>query len=92
MIAEIGKYIHNKRVQKGMPLKEVADYLNIDISLLSKIEHGDRQIQGYMLKGISDLFGLDYKTLQIEYLQTKIENEFGDEPYFKDAVKIISNQ
>lgn len=92
MIAEIGKYIHNKRVQKGMPLKEVADYLNIDISLLSKIEHGDRQIQGYMLKGISDLFGLDYRSLQIEYLQTKIENEFGDEPYFKDAVKIISNQ
>lgn len=92
MIAEIGKYIHNKRVQQGMPLKEVADYLNIDISLLSKIEHGDRQIQGYMLKGISDLFGLDYKSLQIEYLQSKIEHEYGDEPYFKDAVKIISNQ
>jgi len=86
MIAEIGQFIHDKRLEQGKPLKEVADFLNINISLLSKIEHGERQIQGYMLKGICDLFDLDYKTLQIEYIQQKIEIEFGDEPYLHEAL------
>lgn len=92
MIAEIGKYMHNKRIQKGLQLKEVADYLDINISLLSKIEHGERQIQGYMLKGICELFDLDYKKTQIEFLNQKIENEFGNEPFLKEAINEFSKK
>lgn len=88
----VGSYVHNLRTQRGYSLKRVADYLSIDISLLSKIEHGERQVQSYMLKGICDLFELDYKAMQIEYLYEKIESEFGDEPFFKEAIQVISKQ
>jgi transcriptional regulator with XRE-family HTH domain len=87
----IGSYLHEHRIKRGMSLKMVADHLDIDISLLSKIEHGDRQIQSYMLKGICDLFQLDYRAMQIEYLNEKIESEFGDEPYLIESLTTYIN-
>ncbi len=82
----IGNYLQNLRKERKMSLRDVADHIGIDVSMLSKIEHGDRQIQSYMLRGFCDLFNLEYKKVQIEYLNYKIENEFKDEPFLKDAV------
>ena len=81
-----GNYIHNLRKEKKYSLRIVADKLGIDISLLSKIEHGERQIQSHMLKGIAELFDLDYKQIQIDYLKQKIDDLFGNEPYFNEAI------
>ena len=41
---EFGTYIHGLRKEKKYSLKIVADKLGIDISLLSKIENGERQL------------------------------------------------
>ncbi len=82
----IGNYLQNLRKERKMSLRDVANHIGIDVSMLSKIEHGDRQIQSYMLRGFCDLFNLEYKKVQIEYLNYKIENEFKDEPFLKDAV------
>lgn len=84
---EFGTYIHGLRKEKKYSLKIVADKLGIDISLLSKIENGERQLQSHMLNGLSELFDLDYKEMQIQLLNQKIENEYGDQPYFEDAIK-----
>ena len=89
---DIGKMIHQFRKERQLTLKYVADKLEIDLSMLSKIENGDRQIQGHMLKPLSKLFKIDYKDLQIKFLNQKIENEFGDEPYLKETLeKYLSN-
>jgi transcriptional regulator with XRE-family HTH domain len=48
---EFGPYIHNLRKGKKYSLKIVADKLGVDISLLSKIENGERQLQSHMLNG-----------------------------------------
>ena len=58
---EFGTYIHGLRKEKKYSLKIVADKLGVDISLLSKIENGERQLQSHMLNGLSELFDLDYK-------------------------------
>lgn len=39
---EFGTYIHGLRKEKKYSLKIVADKLGVDISLLSKIENGER--------------------------------------------------
>lgn len=39
-----------------------------------------------MLSGLSELFDLDYKEMQIQLLNQKIENEFGDEPFLKETL------
>jgi transcriptional regulator with XRE-family HTH domain len=83
---EFGAYIHGLRKEKKYSLKIVADKLKIDISLLSKIENGERQLQSHMLNGLSELFDLDYKEMQIQLLNQKIENDYGSEPFFNEAL------
>ena len=84
---EFGTYIHSLRKDKKYSLKIVADKLGIDISLLSKIENGERQLQSHMLNGLSELFDLDYKEMQIQLLNQKIENEYGNEPFFIESLE-----
>ena len=85
---EFGSYIHGLRKKKKYSLKIVADKLGIDISLLSKIENGERQLQSRMLNGLSELFDLDYKEMQIQLLKQKIENEYGNEPFINEALQM----
>ncbi len=85
---EFGTYIHSLRKEKKYSLKIVADKLGIDISLLSKIENGERQLQLHMLNGLSELFDLDYKEMQIQLLNQKIENEFGNEPFIIETIEM----
>ena len=89
---EFGTYIHDLRKEKKYSLKIVADKLGIDISLLSKIENGERQLQSYMLNGLSELFDLDYKEMQIQFLNQKIEEEYGDNPFFIETINLISSK
>ena len=84
-----GDYLHKLRITNGYSQKKVADILGIDISLLSKIENGERQLQSHMLKGIAYLFKLNYKEIQIQFLNQKIKDEYGKEPYFIDSIKAI---
>ena len=86
---DFGEYLHELRKTNGYSQKKVADKLGIDISLLSKIEHGERQVQGHMLKPIADLFKLNYKEIQIQFLNQKIEADYGDEKYFNEAIMHI---
>lgn len=89
---EFGDYLHQLRTAKGFSQKIVADKLGIDISMLSKIEHGERQVQEHMLSGISELFNLEIKQLQIDYINNRIEEEFGRNPHIIDSLeKYIRN-
>lgn len=90
-VRSIGGYIHRLRIERGLTLKNVADHLNIDISSLSKIEHGERQLQGHMIKPIAEMFNIDYKSIQILFLHYKIESEFGDEPYLIESLTTYIN-
>jgi transcriptional regulator with XRE-family HTH domain len=84
----IGSYLQNLRKERKMSLRDVANHIGIDVSMLSKIEHGERQLQSHMLKPISNLFNIDFKDFQIRYLNQKMEQEFGGQPYLKESLKI----
>jgi hypothetical protein len=83
----IGNHLQNLRKERKLSLRKVADHIGIDVSMLSKIEHGERQLQSHMLLPISDLFNIDFKEFQILYLNQKIEQEFGGQPYLKESLK-----
>jgi transcriptional regulator with XRE-family HTH domain len=84
-----GEYLHQLRTEHKLSQKIVADKLGIDISMLSKIEHGERQVQSHMLKPVAELFDLEYRLLQIQFLNQKIENEFGNEPYYYESLTTL---
>ncbi len=89
---DFGEYIHQLRTEHKLSQKIVADKLGIDISMLSKIEHGERQVQSHMIKPVAELFDLEYRMLQIRYLNQRIISGFGDEPFFKDSLMILLKQ
>lgn len=90
-IENFGSLINQLRVERNLSQKAVADKLGIDVSMLSKIEHGERQIQQRMLPTLSNLFNLDFKELQIKYLTTKMETDYGSEPFFKESLERYLN-
>lgn len=89
---DFGDYLLELRTNAGYSQKKVADKLGIDISLLSKIEHGERHVQGHMLKPLSELFKLSYKDLQIQFLNQRIEEQFGEEPYILETIEAFLKQ
>jgi transcriptional regulator with XRE-family HTH domain len=86
-----GELILTHRKERNLPLRKVAAALDIDTSTLSKIEKGERQAQSKMISVIAKLFELDFKELQIQYLHQRLNDEFGKEPYFDEAIQKISH-
>ena len=87
-----GEYLHQLRLQRQLPLRTVADKLGIDISLLSKIEHGERFVQGHMLEKIAAVFNLDYRALQIQFLTQRISEEYGEQPFWYDVIQELAKK
>ncbi len=88
----LGNYLQNLRKERKLSLKDVADHIGIDISMLSKIEHGERQLQSHMIEPIADLFKIDFKSIQIQFINQKIANEYGNEPFFQEAIELLKLQ
>jgi len=67
-----GEKIRELRENKNLPLRKVAAYLDIDTSILSKIERGERSISLELISKISEFFGLDEEQLKTEYLGEEV--------------------
>ena len=81
-----GQLILTERKKHSLPLRKVAAALDIDTSTLSKIEKGERAATSKMIPIVAELFALNYKDLQIQYLSQRMNDEFGGEPYFDEAL------
>lgn len=88
----IGNHLQNLRKERKLSLRKVADHIGIDVSMLSKIENGERQLQSHMIAPIADLFEIDYKSFQIQFINHRIKHEFGDEPFIEEAVSQFLNK
>ena len=87
--AVFGAYIKAIRESKGIPQRIVAHRLNIDTSTLSKIELGEIQVVIEMIKGLSEILEIEFKELQIKFISDKIINDYHEQPYLVDALKLI---
>jgi len=82
-----GEYIRDLRLANELPLRKVAAYLDIDTSLLSKIERGEKEIDHTLIKKISEYYSTDEKYLDKLYLSEKI----ADLIYLEDNIEEILN-
>ena len=67
-----GEHLRLLRERAGLTLKEVASNIEIDISLLAKIERNERQPTRYLIKNIANYFKADEKELLDEFLSDQI--------------------
>lgn len=84
-----GEYLRNKREKLGLPLRKVAAELDIDTSILSKIERNERTAAKEMLPILSKALEVNEKEMQIEFLRSIIINEFGDLEFLADGLKNV---
>lgn len=81
-----GEYIRELREAKGLPLRKVAAALDIDTSVLSKIERNERKPTSEMIPVLAETFDKSEKEIQITYIKFLILNDLGDLKYLKDGL------
>lgn len=84
-----GKYIRERREALGLPLRKVAPELDIDTSILSKIERDERKATKGMIPTLAKTLKVPEKDLQIMFIQTTVLDELGDLDYLAEGLKKV---
>lgn len=88
----LGEIIREQRENKGMLLKEVATALDIDLSLLSRIERGDKRPTRNHISKLSQILQIDERELLIAYLSDRLVYEIRDEDLATEALKMAEQK
>jgi transcriptional regulator with XRE-family HTH domain len=88
----IGELIREAREKKGLLLRQVASYLEIDQALLSKIERGERKATRENIIKLASFLGLNEKELLVQFLSEKIAYDLQDEDVAKEALKVAEKK
>ena len=67
-VATLGEQVRTLREEAQLSLREVAEKMGIDTSLLGKIERNERQATKEQIKQVAKYFKLDEKDLMKEFL------------------------
>ncbi len=84
-----GEYIRKSRKDKGLPLRKVAAALDIDTSILSKIERNERRATTEMIPILAERLDKAEKEIEIQFIQSAIITDLGGLNYLKDGLKEI---
>ena len=92
LMMSLGSEIRKLRSEKGLPLRKVAAELDIDQSILSKIERGERKASRELIRKMANVFEVEEKALLVNYLSDKILFEVGDEDCAYDALQVAEKR
>ena len=87
-----GELIRKTRAEKGMLLRELADKIQMDQGLLSKIERGERMPTREQVILFSKIFKTNQDDLLILYLSDKLIYELQDEKLGGKALKVAEQK
>jgi len=74
---DFGEKLKNLRIDRKETLHIVAMGTNVDMTLLSKFERGERLPTNEQIERLASYFGLDAKQLAVEATAGKILTEYG---------------
>lgn len=83
-----GEHIRILREEAKFSLREVAEKIGIDTSLLGKIERNDRQPTKEQIKLVAKFFNLSEKDLMKEFLSDQIAYKIMEEEADIDTLKV----
>ncbi len=67
-LTSFGEQIRQLRIDKALPLRKIAAQLDIDPSILSKIERNERQPSKELVTAIAKIFNQNPKNLYLEFV------------------------
>jgi len=91
-MATFGEQIRLLREEAKLSLREVAEQIGIDTSLLGKIERNDRQPTKEQIKLVAKFFNLDEKDLMKEFLSDQIAYKIMEEEADIDTLKVAEKK
>lgn len=92
LIITIGERLRQIREQKKLPLRRIAQVLNIDIAILSKMERGERKITKEIVFKLAGIYNYDADELLVLFLSDKILLEIKNEELGEKALKITEKR
>jgi transcriptional regulator with XRE-family HTH domain len=87
-----GDTIKYLREEKKLTLREVSEYLNIDTSMLGKIEKNNRKPTKQLIVKFSKLFNVSEKDLTIEFLSDSVVYQIMNEEIFANEVLKVAEK
>ncbi len=88
----IGDKLRKLREENEMPLRKVAALLDIDVSILSKMERGERPLSKDVVTKLAKIYKHDEEELTVLYLSQRIVNEVGEEDLALKAMQVAEEQ
>lgn len=91
-VKSLGEQIRTLREEASLSLREVADKIGIDTSLLGKIERNERPPTKDQIKQVATFFKLDKKELLKEFLSDQIAYKIIEEEADIDTLKVAEKK
>jgi predicted nucleotidyltransferase/DNA-binding XRE family transcriptional regulator len=88
----LGETIRKLRLEKELPLRTVAAYLDIDQAILSKIERGQRNASRETVVKLAEYFNVKESDLLVAWLSDKLLYEVGDEDVALRALQVAEEK
>lgn len=89
---KIGSLLRQLRISKGLLLREVSERIDLDMTLLSKIEHGDRLPTKDQIKSFMKIYRAHREQLMLSWLSDKIIQEVGSEQLALEAMIVAESK
>jgi Fic family protein len=80
--------IKTKREEKGLMIREVAELLSVDATLVSRFENGIRKPTKAQVYRLAEILELDATKLMVQWLGERILYEIGDDDMALEAMKV----
>ena len=91
-VLTFGEHIRNLREDAGLPLRKIAAQLDIDPSLLGKIERNKRQPSKEQIKKMALIFNQSVSFLLSEFLSDQIAYRILEEESSSNILKVAEKK
>lgn len=88
----LGKVVKSLREAKGLTLKETADILELDLSMLAKIEKDQRSVSNALFGRLANLFGVEERMLRTLSLADKVYKTVMSFDFAPNALIIVQEK
>ena len=89
MATECGVRVRELRTKLDMLLRQLAVQLDVDTSIISKVERGDRQLKKEQIPLLAQILKADEEELQTLWLADQVANHLKGEPLADKAFKKV---
>jgi HTH-type transcriptional regulator, competence development regulator len=90
MATQFGDRIRELRTKQNMLLRQLASKLDVDTSIVSKVERGDRQLKKDQIPLLAEILNVEKDELLTLWLADQLFNVIEGEPMGDEALKSVT--